>query len=302
MEIKFVRQSGEIVENKSDFIPFRYAYGGQNGYVKGYGSELDYIAIGNQFTLKSGRVVLDGVESDIDANHAIFTVYNISETRYYTLSYIVNLGNETATIELQQGVSTYPTVERGADLTEDQEGVARLLLYRFTATGGIISNVEKIVKEIGYGGEALNDYDISKGTIEQRFKKLGFKGGSVPLVETVDGDNAVLGTQYGIATLKRQGNYVIVSGEISINQTNVFGVLYNGGTLATLPEKFRPAEEFSTRLGALSYSSNEYDMRASFELKISTDGTMYITKPFTGQQACFITDMYFQVGYEAKPL
>ena len=87
MAISMVRKPSETpnINNISDIIPFRYAYGGQNGYVKGKGRELDYTAIGTQFTIGSGRVVLDGVESDIDSDGEIIKIESVSETRYYVV-------------------------------------------------------------------------------------------------------------------------------------------------------------------------------------------------------------------------
>lgn len=238
MAISMVRQPSTEpnIDNISDIVPFRYAYGGQNGYVKGKGRELEHEAIGNEFTIKSGRVVLDGVESDIDVDGVNFRIDVISETRYYTISYVVNLGNNTTTLELQQGTSTYPTVERGFDLTENPEGTARLLLYRFTATSGIISNVEKVVQVIEYTGDALDGYDISKGTIEKRFADLGFKQGSA----TLNGQNNVVATQN---ELKRQGNYVL--GRIVINNANFAGLNFINNLVGTIPPTFRPKEDFT---------------------------------------------------------
>ena len=83
MAINFVRQPSETpnVRNIDDIIPFRYAYGNQNGYVKDKGNELSYTINGSNFRINSGRVVLQGVESDIDANGVTITVDNVATTR-----------------------------------------------------------------------------------------------------------------------------------------------------------------------------------------------------------------------------
>ena len=93
MAHKMVRQPSETpnINNIDDIVPFRYAYGNQDGYVLNKGNELSYTINGNQFRINSGRVVLQGVEDDIDANGVNFTIDNISGTRYYVVYYKVNL-------------------------------------------------------------------------------------------------------------------------------------------------------------------------------------------------------------------
>lgn len=221
MAISMVRKPSETpnINNISDIIPFRYAYGGQNGYVKDKGRELDYTALGTQFTIGSGRVVLDGVESDIDSDGVIINIDSVSETRYYVVYYNVNLATNTSTIMSEYATGTYPTIEKGDDLTESPEGGANLVLYRFTATSGIISNVEKVVNAIEYGGTALNGYDISQGTIEQRLDNLGerlevlgFKLGSTTTGEFTWSSTAQnrFDTEQSYINGYRQGNYVIL--------------------------------------------------------------------------------------------
>ena len=75
MSIKMVRQPSETpnITNIDDIIPFRYAYGNQNGYVKDKGNEVGYTVNGSQFTIGSGRIVLQGVESDISASGVTIT-------------------------------------------------------------------------------------------------------------------------------------------------------------------------------------------------------------------------------------
>jgi hypothetical protein len=197
MAISMVRKPSETpnINNISDIIPFRYAYGGQNGYVKGKGRELDYTALGTQFTIGSGRVVLDGVESDIDSDGVIINIDSVSEARYYVVYYNVNLATNTTTIMSQYATGSYPTIEKGDDLTESPEGSANLVLYKFTATSGIISNVEKVVEVIEYS--------------------MGFKEG----VATVINDKWYL-TQstidYSVTnTLKRQGKMCFANIKVS---------------------------------------------------------------------------------------
>mgnify|MGYP001859670197 CR=1 FL=1 len=152
MAIKMVREPSETpnINNIDDIIPMRYAYGGQNGFVIGKGTEISNTVSGLNFTVNSGRLVLQGVECDIDATGVTITIDNIATKRYYTIYLEVNLGLNTATIKSEYDTATYPTIDTGDDLTENSTGIARLPLYRFTATSGIISDVNKVVESIKY--------------------------------------------------------------------------------------------------------------------------------------------------------
>lgn len=152
MAIKMVREPSETpnINNIDDIIPMRYAYGGQNGFVIGKGTEISNTVSGLNFTVNSGRLVLQGVECDIDASGVTITIDNIATKRHYTIYLEVNLGLNTATIKDEYDTATYPTIDVGDDLTENSTGIARLPLYQFTATSGIISEVNKVVESIKY--------------------------------------------------------------------------------------------------------------------------------------------------------
>ena len=152
MAIKMVREPSDTpnINNIDDIIPMRYAYGGQNGFVISKGNEISNSVSGLNFTVNSGRLVLQGVECDIDATGVTITIDNIATKRYYTVYLEVNLGLNTATIKSEYDTATYPTIDDGDDLTKNTTGVARLPLYRFTATNGIISEVNKIVESVKY--------------------------------------------------------------------------------------------------------------------------------------------------------
>ena len=152
MAIKMVREPSETpnINNIDDIIPMRYAYGGQNGFVIGKGTEISNTVSGLNFTVNSGRLVLQGVECDIDATGVTITIDNIATKRYYIVYLEVNLGLNTATIKSEYDTATYPSIDAGDDLTENTTGIARLPLYQFTATSGIISEVNKVVESIKY--------------------------------------------------------------------------------------------------------------------------------------------------------
>lgn len=169
MAIKMVREPSETpnINNIDDIVPMRYAYGNQNGYVIGKGNEISNTVNGLNFTVNSGRLVLQGVECDIDAVGVTITIDNIATTRYYVVYLQVNLGTNTASILSTYDTVTYPTIDAGDDLTENTTGVARLPLYQFTATSGIIGEVNKVVEKVVYTNQLFNDFQtkIIDGTI-----------------------------------------------------------------------------------------------------------------------------------------
>ena len=171
MAIKMVRQPGETsnINNIDDIIPFRYAYGNQNGYVVGKGAELDYSLNGSNFIINSGRVVIQGVESDIDANGVTFTIDNIATTRYYIVYNEVNLATNESSIKLVYDTATYPTITLGDDLNEFPSGIARMTIYKFSAINGVINNVEKLIQPIKYAKdiEVENSKKVNGFTIKK---------------------------------------------------------------------------------------------------------------------------------------
>ena len=232
MGIRMVRQPSQTpnVTNIDDIIPFRYAYGDQDGYVIGKGNEISHTIDGSTFRVNSGRVVLQGVETDIDANGVSFTIDNASETRYFVVYYEVNLATQTTSIKLSNyDTMGYPNIDLGDDLTANSSGIARLPLYRFTATSGIVSNVEKVAKAIEYSGTALVGYDISKGTVEERLTNLGFKEGIFTAV------------QEGNDSLSFVGNSIRKVGKFAIGNISLFGMgLFSSPIIISVPIDFKP--------------------------------------------------------------
>lgn len=223
MAHKMVRQPSETpnISNIDDIIPFRYAYGNQDGYVINKGTELSYTINGREFRINSGRVVLQGVEDDIDANGVSFTIDNISTTRYYVVYFRVNLSNNTTSYELTYDTAGYPTIDIGDDLTKYSSGSSNLPIYRFKATSGVISEVEKVAKAIEYSGRALVGYNINKGTVEERLTRLGFRQDNI-----TDINGNIVGY------IKREGNYVIGSIDPTLANSDI----------NQLKEEFRPKE------------------------------------------------------------
>lgn len=164
MAIEMVRIPSETpnISNTDDFVGLRYAYGNQNGYVIGKGQECSYTISDAKFRVNSGRLVLQGVECDIDANGVEITVDNVATTKYYTVYLQVNLATNETKILAMSDTTGYPTIESGNDLTQSTTGTATMELYRFEATSGVISNVSKVLKAIQYGRVEYNLMSESK--------------------------------------------------------------------------------------------------------------------------------------------
>ena len=234
MAIKMVREPSDTpnINNIDDIVPMRYAYGNQNGYVIGKGNEISNSVSGLNFTVNSGRLVLQGVECDIDATGVTITIDNIATKRYYTVYLEVNLGLNTATIKDEYDTATYPTIDVGDDLTENSTGIARLPLYQFTATSGIIGEVNKVVESVKYVNEdfianvkinnALNSYKINNLEIKQD------ENGILKIGEIVIPQKKLLWS--GSATVTCNGPTVVTSFNLPID-CNTVEVITNSGNV-----------------------------------------------------------------------
>lgn len=173
MAVEMVRKPSETpnIENVDDFIPLRYAYANQNGYVIGsgrIGTGIDteaYTINGNTFTINSGRLVIQGIECDINTEHSI--VIDVSSTKRYCAVYLqVNLATNTSDIFVTYDMLGTPIVDAGEDLTINSVGTARMVLFTFEVTNGIISNVVKVVRACEYS----IPYKIENGVL--KFKNI----------------------------------------------------------------------------------------------------------------------------------
>lgn len=152
MGIKIVRTPSETpnITNVDDIIPFRYAYGNQNGYVIGRGSELDGSYESGEFTVGSGRVVIQGVEVDIDANGISTTLNTASETRYFKIYLKVNLANNVTVLESHYSTVSYDEITDPTSSDLISGGDAYLLLYTLKLNGTTQAEKNKVVKLIEY--------------------------------------------------------------------------------------------------------------------------------------------------------
>lgn len=192
MAINLVRKPSEIpnINNYDDYRMFRYATGGYNGVIEKYGNECDYEINGNTFKIKSGEIVIDGVQSKIDASGVGITVDNVTGTEYYTVYCEVNLSlidNQKSEIKATKSTVNYPVIEKGDDLTENTSGVAKLPLYTLDVTNGVISNVVKKFNLINFLEEILTGFveksDFSNANSQTKFNNLIVEK-KLPLIST----------------------------------------------------------------------------------------------------------------------
>ena len=157
MAIKMVREPSETpnISNVDDFVGLRYAYGNQDGYIINKLNECSFEIIGNTFKINSGRIVLQGIETDIDANGVSITIDNIATKRFYSVYLEVNLEIMTSSIKSSYDTAGYPIIDKGDDLTKVTNGIARMLLYTFDVSNAIITNVQKRFHDIKYSEDLL---------------------------------------------------------------------------------------------------------------------------------------------------
>lgn len=149
MAVTLLRKESDIanIANADDVRAFKYAGLGRNGVVKGYLSECDIIASGNTFQIMSGEIIVDGWQVRLDASGATITTTNISGTQYYTVYVEVDLAlseNKIATIKATMDSYDFPTIDKGDDISVFTTGIARLVLYQFTAVNGSVANVTRV--------------------------------------------------------------------------------------------------------------------------------------------------------------
>lgn len=325
MSITLVRKESDTpnINNSDDVRGFKYGGLGVNGVVKGYLNECQATASSNSLQIGSGEIILDGWQVDLDASGVTITASNISGLQYYTVYLEVDLSvsdNKTASIKATMDSNSYPTINRGDDISVVDTGIGRLPLYTFDANGGTISNVQSVF-EILDGENHKAKYaeyaseDTSKGTIEERLTRLGFREGVVEnLVATAS-------TNF----LKRQGNYVI--GQLCFYPNNLIGAIPDATVpIGVLPLDFRPSSD-KLIFASFLYASPNRATRTTFisgtiQIKINSSGMIVIndfdgysysstaTGGFTYTRIsgieslanAIIYNLTIEFGYEAKPL
>lgn len=275
MAIKMVREPSETpnINNIDDIVPMRYAYGNQNGYVIGKGNEISNTVNGLNFTVNSGRLVLQGVECDIDASGVTITIDNIATKRYYTVYLEVNLGLNTATIKDEYDTATYPTIDAGDDLTENTTGIARLPLYRFVATSGVISEVNKVVESIKYteNVKVKNSQNADYSNLSENTKKVN----DVEIINDlrqyellVEANSLSVGSKINFNKTVKEGDLLLI--ERSSSQTYIKLVADS-----FVPNRFNNVFLYPV-ISSIYGSNTDFIRFGMFELSIYSDGVKHV--------------------------
>ena len=172
MGLRLIRQKSDTpnVQNTDDARMVRYAYGGYDGVVKNKGTECSYTISGTTFKINSGVLVLQGWETEIDGNGWEMSIDGW--VKNYSVYLEVNLAANTAAIKSKYGIGVLPSVDSGDDLTTTINGTARMVLYTFKTTGGVISEVEKKISAIEYTADEVYEIKNSFGKEIENLKEL----------------------------------------------------------------------------------------------------------------------------------
>ena len=311
MSIRLVRAPSDTpnIQNKDDAKMIRYAYGGYDGVVKGFGQECAYTFENGIFKIGSGRIVLQGWEVDIDEFGWSLDLSNVTTGAYSYVVYLeVDLVNQQANLNYKFAVSGYPVIDRGDDLTTYPEGIARIPLYEFTINGGEIASIYLVLPVIPYAKDIKESIengkikakiatyasdDILKGTIEERLTRLGFKSGVITFAGKSYGSVEYKNTENN--GIYRQGNYVFCRIKIENKniklQENIFGVI---------PETFRPKKETYFTICATDNS-----IYGGLLCRVDSSGYVAQIQSFgadTDWMIYGLNNTYIEFGYEAQPI
>lgn len=219
MGLRLIRQKSDTpnVQNKDDVRMVRYAYGGYDGVVKNKGTECSYTTSGTTFKINSGVLVLQGWETEIDGNGWEMSIDSL--TKYYAVYLEVNLATDTAAIKSAYATGAVPSIESGDDLTTTINGTARMTLYTFKTTGGVISSVTKLIKSIEYLTSVEKSLNNSVSELRDFVnRKKSYEGSDYKsFVETV---NSLKGKFLFLSVTRKSGfgpNYISFVGKYGSN-------------------------------------------------------------------------------------
>lgn len=173
MAIQMVRIPSETpnISNLDDFVGLRYAYGNKNGYVIGKGNECNADREYRTLKINSGRLVLQGIECDIDGTVDI-TFDNVAGTLYNTIYLQINLATTSVEILTLSDSDNFPVVDSGDDLTANTIGTARMELFHVESVQGFPMTPTKVVKGIEYSSTQIETLTTQIQTIDQKTEKI----------------------------------------------------------------------------------------------------------------------------------
>ena len=266
MGLRLIRQKSDTpnVQNTDDARMVRYAYGGYDGVVKNKGTECSYTTSGTTFKINSGVLVLQGWETEIDGNGWEMSIDSLA--KYYAVYLEVNLATNTAAIKSAYATGAVPSIESGDNLTTTINGTARMILYTFKTSGGIISEVEKKVSVIRY--------------LKEIAEELGFKEASVENGEiTIETDwaDATIAEGYPSGKIVKQGKCAVIESlklkSITVDHTSSY--ISISGVIARIPQSLCPKENIIVRtdFGFFKYLLDSlFPASETMTLTINTQG------------------------------
>ena len=299
MALRLVRKASDTpnISNRDDACMVRYAYGGYDGVVKNFGTEIALTQNATYtFTIGSGRAVIQGWEIDVTEQTISVVPYS---GQYYHIYLELNLLLEQ--VELKYVVSPsniFPaSIGLGDDLTQHTSGIARLPLYvcRLQDSYGDLVSAKRASDLILYAKDHFLE-------IDEKLERLGFRQGDIVWEDGSLSENRVL---------NRQGNYVIGLCDVTYSPSSLS---YSDQYVYTLADG---TSLFAHRLGQLSENilpkkrvdclaavtgQNIISGAGATEALMAvadTDGAVYLTIP---NQSWSVIAVKIAFGYEAEPL
>lgn len=293
MAVELVRKNSDTpnIQNYDDARMFRYATYGLSGYVPNFRQEVAFSQNGsNTLHIGSGEIVHQGWQVLLDSLGYDLELDNRDYEEYYTIYVEISLtilSNQTAKILSMKGNIEYPTIDAGDDLTQNPSGTSRLpICHVYLKPSDSTFTITSLLKPIIEIKEAFdiegNNYigkeskvarianyasaDTSKGTIEERLTRLGFKTGGA----TTSG---IIVNQYTYRSnsVRKIGKYVLFSFVIGTDQYPAWTqAMASQAHTITVPEWARPKSTTS-----LTYQIREH-IRASFDNGEVAEWTMGI--------------------------
>lgn len=268
-----------------------------------------YTAIDGNATIafNSGYVVICGRLVECEEGTTVKVPVPTSGTVTGKIILRFSLGSD----EVGEFVVTYKTGSLQQDdlNANPKDGVYEFELYEYEANynglslsrnntdyipalGGKLNEFEKSLTD---EGKPLGGYDTSKGTIEERLTRLGFKSGALTFYGTSyapNNETAANSTQ----GLFRQGNYVV--GKLKIDKRISLINSNRDVLIGIIPENFRPVKEEIVTC----YGKDNYEQGGCVIVKINPNGSVsfvnnsFPSASFTG------TSWIVNFGYEAPPI
>lgn len=169
-----------------------------------------------------------GTGNNSEVGLTLSTLTTKSTTFLDKQTYIGNI----APREIQQLENVKDNIQGQIDLTNSNLDDVKEKINNITID--VEQDIQAINNDLTPIKQALAEYNISKGTVEERLTNLGFKEGSITLAS---------GFTATTNSLKRQGNYVILDLRLSLTQNQLTGLLSNSTlSIGTVPKEFRPLD------------------------------------------------------------